>query len=198
MSGHGRQRRRPARPGRVGVVRWRTLLLFERRLLRRGGREAGSRAGDRKLRSRGVRGPRWRMGRGSSSPATIGGRTRTAPSPTPRSRAWSTPLDATRGVYVLDTPKFASRYRDQLAAALEDAQTWMSESGGKDLGLDKCRLLRPALGLIYGGRFDDGLVLHPRSLSRLRSRAVRARHGRESPPEPVMDSALASWSLVLL
>ena len=68
-------------------------------------------------------------------------------------------FDATRGAYVLDTPKYASRYRDQLAAALEDAQTWMSESGGKDLGLDKCRLLRPALGLIYGGRFDDGLVL---------------------------------------
>jgi FG-GAP repeat len=67
--------------------------------------------------------------------------------------------DSSRGLYVPDTPRYASRYRAQLAEALDDAQIWLSESGGKDLGLDKCRLLRPALGLMYGGRFDDGLVL---------------------------------------
>jgi hypothetical protein len=67
--------------------------------------------------------------------------------------------DGSRGSYVLDTPRFASRYRDELATALDDAQNWISESGGRDLGLDKCRLLRPALGLMYGGRFYDGLVL---------------------------------------
>jgi hypothetical protein len=43
--------------------------------------------------------------------------------------------------------------------ALDEAQTWMSESGGRDLGLDKCHLLRPTLGLMYGGRFSDGLAL---------------------------------------
>jgi FG-GAP repeat len=67
--------------------------------------------------------------------------------------------DASRGAYVPDTPRYASHYRDQLAGALEEAQTWLSESGGKDLGLDKCRLLRPALGLMYSGRFHDGLIL---------------------------------------
>jgi len=67
--------------------------------------------------------------------------------------------DPTRGSYVLETPHFASSYRDQLAAALEEAQNWMSESSGRDIGLDKCRLLRPMLGLMYGGRFSDGLAL---------------------------------------
>jgi FG-GAP repeat protein len=67
--------------------------------------------------------------------------------------------DVTRGAYVLETPHFASSYRDQLAAALEEAQNWLSESGGRDIGLDKCRLLRPTLGLMYGGRFSDGVAL---------------------------------------
>jgi len=67
--------------------------------------------------------------------------------------------DSARGMYVPDTPRYASRYRDQLAEALDNAQTWLSESGGQDPGLDKCRLLRPALGLMYAGRFDDGLLL---------------------------------------
>lgn len=67
--------------------------------------------------------------------------------------------NSARGTYVPDTPRFASRYRSELAEALDEAQTWLSESGGKDSGLDKCRLLRPALGLMYGGRFYDGLAL---------------------------------------
>ena len=67
--------------------------------------------------------------------------------------------DTARGAYALDTPKFASHYREELAAALDGAQTWLSESAGKDSGLDKCRLLKPALGLMYSGRFYDGLVL---------------------------------------
>jgi hypothetical protein len=67
--------------------------------------------------------------------------------------------ESSRGVFVPATPRFASHYRNQLAAALEEAQTWLSESGGRDSGIDKCRLLRPALGLMYSGRFDDGLVL---------------------------------------
>ncbi len=58
-----------------------------------------------------------------------------------------------------DTPRFASRYRAELSSALDEAQTWLSESGGRDLGLDKCRLLRPALGLMYAGRFSDGVAL---------------------------------------
>jgi hypothetical protein len=67
--------------------------------------------------------------------------------------------DPTRGMYVLDTPRFASSYREQLAEALDDAQAWLSKSGGKDPGIDKCRLLRPALGLMYSGRFSDGVAL---------------------------------------
>jgi hypothetical protein len=67
--------------------------------------------------------------------------------------------DASRGTYVVDTPRFSGRYRDELATALDEAQAWMSRSGGRDLGMDKCHLLRPALGLMYGGRFNDGLAL---------------------------------------
>jgi hypothetical protein len=67
--------------------------------------------------------------------------------------------DPSRGMYVVDTPRFAGRYRDQLAEALDEAQTWLSESGGRDQGLDKCRLLRPVLGLMYSGRFSDGVLL---------------------------------------
>jgi hypothetical protein len=67
--------------------------------------------------------------------------------------------DPSRGMYVLDTPRFAGRYRDQLAEALAEAQTWLSESGGRDMGVDKCRLLRPVLGLMYSGRFSDGVLL---------------------------------------
>ena len=59
----------------------------------------------------------------------------------------------------LDTPRFASRYREELAEALDEAQTWLSESGGQDPGLDKCRLLRPALGLMYCRPLHDGIVL---------------------------------------
>jgi hypothetical protein len=67
--------------------------------------------------------------------------------------------EPSRATYVPDTPRYASHYRDQLSAALAEAQTWLAESGGRDPGIDKCRLLRPALGLMYSGRFDDGLVL---------------------------------------
>jgi hypothetical protein len=67
--------------------------------------------------------------------------------------------DGTRGMYVIDTPRFASHYRDQLAQTLEDAQNWLSQSGGRDPNVDKCRLLRPALGLMYSGRFSDGVAL---------------------------------------
>lgn len=68
-------------------------------------------------------------------------------------------FDPTRGAYVVDTPKFASHYREELAAALNGAQTWISESGGRDEGQDKCRLLKPVLGLMYSGRLSDGVAL---------------------------------------
>jgi len=67
--------------------------------------------------------------------------------------------NASRGEYVPDTPHFAGRYRDQLSASLDEAQTWLSQSGGQNPGLDKCHLLRPALGLMYSGHFYDGIVL---------------------------------------
>jgi hypothetical protein len=56
--------------------------------------------------------------------------------------------DASRGTYVVDTPRFASRYREELAEALDEAQTWLVDSRGQDAGLDKCHLLKPVLGLI--------------------------------------------------
>jgi hypothetical protein len=67
--------------------------------------------------------------------------------------------DASRGTYVVDTPRFASRYREELAEALDDAQTWLANSRGQNPGQDKCRLLKPVLGLMYSGRFHDGIVL---------------------------------------
>jgi len=67
--------------------------------------------------------------------------------------------DRARGAYTPATPRYAAHFRNELATSLEQAQTWMAAAGGKDPGLDKCRLLRPALGLMYSGRFDDGLVL---------------------------------------
>jgi hypothetical protein len=67
--------------------------------------------------------------------------------------------DPVRGDYAPATPRYAIRFRDELALSLGGAQTWMAESGGKDPGLDKCRLLQPVLGLMYAGRIDDGLVL---------------------------------------
>jgi hypothetical protein len=67
--------------------------------------------------------------------------------------------DAARGAYVLDTPRFSSHYREELAESLDEAQTWLSGSRGQDAGLDKCRLLKPALGLMYSGRLHDGIVL---------------------------------------
>lgn len=67
--------------------------------------------------------------------------------------------DQSRGMYVVDTPKFSGKYREELAESLDEAQTWLAESRGVDVGLDKCRLLRPALGLMYSGRLHDGIVL---------------------------------------
>jgi hypothetical protein len=67
--------------------------------------------------------------------------------------------DSSRRRYVPDTPRYASRYREELSRALDEAQTWLSESGGQDAGVDRCRLLKPALGLMYSGRLYDGVVL---------------------------------------
>ena len=68
--------------------------------------------------------------------------------------------DRARGEYVPATPRYASRFRDQLARDLDEAQTWLRDSGDDaDPGLIKCRLLQPALGLMYSGRFDDGVLL---------------------------------------
>jgi hypothetical protein len=67
--------------------------------------------------------------------------------------------DTSARTYRPATPQYASHYRDQMAAALDEAQAWLLENGGADAGLDKCRLLGPVLGLMYAGRFSDGLLL---------------------------------------
>jgi hypothetical protein len=61
--------------------------------------------------------------------------------------------------YRVATPRFASRYRDTIAANLDEAQKRLSESSGVDLGSDKCTVLGPALDLMYTGRFNDGVAL---------------------------------------
>jgi hypothetical protein len=67
--------------------------------------------------------------------------------------------DRVAGEYRLATPRYASRYRDAIAADLAQAQTLLSKSGGRDLGSDKCTVLGPALSLMYTGRFSDGVAL---------------------------------------
>ena len=67
--------------------------------------------------------------------------------------------DRVKRQYLPATPRFATQLREQISSDTEAAQKQLSETGGKDLGVDKCVVLRPVLGLMYSGRFDDGVVL---------------------------------------
>jgi hypothetical protein len=67
--------------------------------------------------------------------------------------------DRVAGEYRVATPRYAGRFRDTIAADLDRTQKQLSESGGRDAGLDKCIVLGPALSLMYTGRFSDGVAL---------------------------------------
>ncbi len=67
--------------------------------------------------------------------------------------------DAARHEYRIATPRFARRFQKQIAADVAEAQKHLAEEGGKDLGMDKCAVLKPALGLMYAGQPVEGLAM---------------------------------------
>jgi hypothetical protein len=67
--------------------------------------------------------------------------------------------DATRGEYRPATPRYAARFRDDIARQTAEARTKLAADGGKDPGVDKCTVLQPALSLMYFGLMDEGRQL---------------------------------------
>lgn len=67
--------------------------------------------------------------------------------------------DRSRGEYVPATPRFEPHLRSRIAEQLAAAQAALSQGRGRDPGEDACAVLRPALSLMYAGRFEDGVVL---------------------------------------
>ena len=67
--------------------------------------------------------------------------------------------DAARRQYRLATPRFASHFRARIASNLAETSAYLTDSGGRDAGNDKCAVLRPALDLMYTGRLSDGVAL---------------------------------------
>jgi hypothetical protein len=64
--------------------------------------------------------------------------------------------DAARGEYHLATPRHAARFRDDIARQTAAARTKLAADQGKDLGVDKCTVLQPALSLMFVGLVDEG------------------------------------------
>ena len=67
--------------------------------------------------------------------------------------------DSARGEYRPATPRYAARLRDDIARQTAEARTKLAADGGKDLGVDKCTVLQPALSLMYAGLMDEGRQL---------------------------------------
>jgi hypothetical protein len=61
-----------------------------------------------------------------------------------------------RNEYEVATPRYAARLRDEIAVQTLEARTRLASEGGKDPGLDRCMVLRPALSLIYIGDVEKG------------------------------------------
>ena len=61
--------------------------------------------------------------------------------------------------YQLATPRFANALQKLIDDELEEARKTLAEDGGKGPGTDKCRVLQPALDLMYSGRLDEGVAL---------------------------------------
>jgi hypothetical protein len=64
--------------------------------------------------------------------------------------------NTTRGAYEIATPRYAARFRADVATQTLEARKRMEQEGGKDPGADKCTVLQPALSLIYTGQLDEG------------------------------------------
>lgn len=67
--------------------------------------------------------------------------------------------DAARAEYRAATPRFAARFRDDIAREIAEARQTLAAAGGKDLGVDKCTVLQPALSLMYVGLMNEGRQL---------------------------------------
>ncbi len=64
--------------------------------------------------------------------------------------------DRSRREYRVATPRFGRTFRDQIASDLAEARTHLAASTGQEPDLDKCAVLKPALGLMYSGRITEG------------------------------------------
>ena len=102
--------------------------------------------------------------------------------------------DAARGEYRPATPRYAPRLRDDIARQTAEARKTLAADGGKDLGVDKCTVLQPALGLMYAGLMDEGRQLvrelyrgadidafEKETLEKVRSSALWVCHRRGGP-----------------
>jgi len=67
--------------------------------------------------------------------------------------------DAAQRAYRLATPKYAARFRDEIANQTAEARKRLAADGGKDLGVDKCTVLQPALSVMFLGQMDEGRKL---------------------------------------
>ena len=77
--------------------------------------------------------------------------------------------------YVPDTPRFARRSGDQLAAAVSEAERAVRDIDIREPGREKCAVLGPALTSMYEGRVDDGVAI----IRRVYTRADRDELERE-------------------
>jgi len=67
--------------------------------------------------------------------------------------------DRTSGTYQVATPRFSRALQHLIDGELRESRAALREDGGKDLGVEKCLVLRPALDLMYTGRLDEGVAL---------------------------------------
>lgn len=64
--------------------------------------------------------------------------------------------DVSRREYRVATPRFARNLREQVSSDLAEARRHLATSAGQDAGIDKCAVLKPALGMMYSGRMAEG------------------------------------------
>lgn len=61
--------------------------------------------------------------------------------------------------YEVATPRFSNALQHLIDGELAETRTALAGDGGKDPGAEKCRVLRPALDLMYTGRLNEGVAL---------------------------------------
>ena len=67
--------------------------------------------------------------------------------------------DAASRQYQLATPRFAHALQPLIDSELVETRTALATGADRDNGAEKCRVLRPALDLMYTGRLDEGVAL---------------------------------------